>query len=158
MKTKLFLFLSFLIIGLSSCKEKDSDIQSALSEKFKSNPELSNLNTEVKDGVATISGEIKDQNSKPLVIETAKVVKGVKSVIDNTTIPAPIPLPVVETKNEGLNQGVNDAVKDLPSVHGDVKDSIIILTGEIKRSELPKLMEMLHSLKPKKIENKLTIK
>ncbi len=157
MKTKLFLFLSLLIIGIAGCKEKDSNVQASIIEKFKSIPELSNLSTEVKDGVATITGEVKDESTKSLVTETAKGVKGVKSVVDNTTITAPVISPVIEN-NEGLTQGVNDAVKDLPTVHGEVKDSVVILTGDIKKSELPKLMQVIHSLKPKKIENKLTVK
>ena len=39
-----------------------------------------------------------------------------------------------------------------------LKDGVVTLTGDIKRAELQKLMMTLHTLKPKKIDNKLTIK
>ena len=48
--------------------------------------------------------------------------------------------------------------KDLSGIAASVKDGVITLTGEIKRNELQKLMMTLHTLKPKKIDNQLTIK
>ena len=47
--------------------------------------------------------------------------------------------------------GINDlAVRE--------QDGVITLTGEIKKDELKKLMPLLQSLKPKKVDNKATIK
>ena len=40
----------------------------------------------------------------------------------------------------------------------DVKDGVVTLTGEIKKASLPKLMQSLMALKPKKVDNKLTVK
>jgi len=51
-----------------------------------------------------------------------------------------------------------DATKDFPTVKSSVKDGVITLTGEIKRADLKKLITTLHSLKPKKIDNQLTVK
>jgi hypothetical protein len=53
---------------------------------------------------------------------------------------------------------VRDATKDYPTVVATVADGVITLTGEISKASLPKLMMTLNSLKPKKIENKLTTK
>ncbi len=51
-----------------------------------------------------------------------------------------------------------DATKDHPTVKASVNNGVITLTGEIKRDQLAKLMMTLNTLKPKKIENHLTIK
>jgi hypothetical protein len=59
---------------------------------------------------------------------------------------------------DSLQSGLKDATKDYPLVHAAVDSGVITLTGEIKRSQLPKLMTSLHSLHPKKINNNLTIK
>ncbi len=59
---------------------------------------------------------------------------------------------------DSLQSGIKDATKDFPLVHAAVDSGVITLTGEIKRSQLPKLMKSLHSLHPKKINNNLTIK
>jgi osmotically-inducible protein OsmY len=87
-------------------------------------------------------------------------VKGVKQVVNNCTVAPPptAPAPVVIAADDPLAKGVTDAIKDYPGVKADVKDGVVTLTGDIKRAELQKLMEALHTLKPKKIDNKLTIK
>jgi len=59
---------------------------------------------------------------------------------------------------DSLQAGIKDATKDFPLVHTAIDSGVITLTGEIKRSQLPRLMMSLHSLHPKKITNNLTIK
>jgi hyperosmotically inducible protein len=92
-----------------------------------------------------------------------KAIKGVKNVVDNITIappPAPIviPAPVVIAPDDALAKGVADATKDFPTVKAAVQDGVVTLTGELKRSSLPKLLQSLMSLKPKKVNNQLTLK
>jgi len=109
-----------------------------------------------------LSGVFKDDASKSAFETTVKAIPGVKSVVNNSTVapPAPVvaPAPVVINGDDALKTGVTDATKDFPGVKAEVKDSIITLTGNIKRASLQKLMMSLHTLKAKKIENKLTIK
>jgi len=81
--------------------------------------------------------------------------------VDTTSMstPAPVtPAPVEIAPDTALQAGVRDATKDFPGVKADVNNGEITLTGEIKRSRLPNLMMALNSLKPKKINNQLTIK
>ena len=78
-----------------------------------------------------------------------------------TTTPeqtAPAPAPVEISNDNALITGVRDATKDYPGVKADVNNGEITLTGEIQRSRLPNLMQSLNTLKPKKINNQLTIK
>ena len=80
---------------------------------------------------------------------------------DTTTMTAPAPVtpaPVEVAADTTLEAGVRDATKDYPGVKAEVNGGEITLTGEIKRSRLPNLMMSLNSLKPKKINNQLTIK
>ena len=39
-----------------------------------------------------------------------------------------------------------------------MKDGVVTLTGEIQKTALPKVMQALSALDPKKIENKATVK
>ncbi len=72
---------------------------------------------------------------------------------------AATPAPVTISGDNILNKGVADAVKDYPNVKADVIDSIINLTGEIKRADWQKLNPTLNSLHPKRINStNLTIK
>ncbi len=158
-----FIAAASLSLFLFSCGAKDADVQSAVETALKANSELSGLSASVKDGVVTLSGETKTESAKVQAEEITKSVKGVKNVINNSTVAAPPPppvepAPVVIAGDEALLKAVSDIIKDFPGVKAEVKEGVIILTGEIKRTSLQKLMPMLHSLKPKNIDNKLTIK
>ena len=113
--TLLLLFMSAAVITttITSCKGgvKDEDVKTAVETALKANPDLQGITVSVKDGIASLSGEVKD-----------------------------------------------DAIKDNSGVKADVKDGVVTLTGEIKKTDLPKLMQKISALKPKKIENKLTVK
>jgi hypothetical protein len=65
---------------------------------------------------------------------------------------------VVVTADDPLKASVDNTIKAYPGVNAAIQDGVITLTGEIKRADLQKLMVSLNSLKPKSIENKLTIK
>jgi hyperosmotically inducible periplasmic protein len=155
--TKIFLalFLSISILFFS-CKPKDSTIQQNITEKF-AGSQLSGVSATVTDGVATLTGEVKDPAAQTQAETLAKDVKGVKSVVNNVTV-APPPAPVQINTDSTLTQGVTDATKDFPTVTATVNNGEITLTGSIKRSDLPTLMQSLNSLQPKKINNQLTIK
>ena len=154
------LTVAIMSATLPSCGVKDSSIQSAITELTTTTPSLNGINADVKDGVVTLTGEFKDEASKAAGEAAVKGIKGVKSVVNNGTVtpPPPPPAPVVIAADDPLTKSVNDALKDYPGVTGTVKDGVITLTGEIKRSSLQKLMQSLNTLKPKKIDNKLIIK
>lgn len=157
-KILLAVFLSASVLFFS-CKPKDSDVQAKITEKFAATPECTGASASVADGVATLTGEVKDDACKNMAENTAKDIKGVKSVVNDltTTPPPPPPTPAVNPDSE-LTKGVTDATKDFPTVTAAVNNGEITLTGSIKRADLQKLMQTLNTLKPKKINNQLTIK
>jgi osmotically-inducible protein OsmY len=149
-----FLSTSILFFG---CKPKDADVQAKITEKFSSMPELTGASATLTDGIATLTGEVKNDAAKTMAENTAKEVKGVKSVTNNITVTPPPPPPVTVNSDNTLNQGVTDATKDFPTVTAVVNNGEITLTGTIKRADLQKLMQTLNTLKPSKINNQLTI-
>jgi hyperosmotically inducible protein len=160
-----FTATAFIIISLSSCKSgpKDADLEKAINEKATAiGADATGLTASVKDGVATLTGVYKDDATKSAFDAAVTAVPGVKSVVDNGTVapppPPPVAAPVVVAGDDILTKGVTDATKDFPGVKASVKDSVITLTGEIKKASLPKLMMTLHTLKAKKIDNQLTTK
>ena len=147
-------------MSLFSCSPKDEDIKAQIETKLNAKPGMSGATALVNDGVATISGECKDETCKADCEKITHDVKGVKSVINNLTVPQPpvTAAPVTISPDDPLTQSVADATKDFASVKAEVKDGVVTLTGDIKKTDLPKLMKSISSLKPRKIENKLTIK
>ncbi|WP_427874549.1 BON domain-containing protein [Flavobacterium sp. MMS24-S5] len=158
MKIKsMLLGMSFAFL-LVACEPKDADIQKEITAKLS---ELPGVSVTVEKGVATISGTCKDDAFKQNAESIVKGIKGVKSVVNNCEIPAPEPVvaaPVEINPDAVLTTSVNEVVKTYSGVTATVKDGVVTLTGDIKRSQLQNLIKSVQELKPKKVENKLTIK
>lgn len=148
-----------LTFALPSCKGKsDADLKTAAETALQANPDLAGVMVEIKDGVATISGEVKDPASQTAAEEAVKGVKGIKSVTNSTTLTPPPP-PVQITADDPLTTAVKDAIKDHPTVSASVTDGVVTLTGEIKKDDLKVLMQKVNATKPKKVDNTgLTVK
>jgi len=159
--TKVLVAMMVMItIGFTSCKPKDADIKTAVEQAIATHPGAEAVTVDVKDGVVTLNGEFKDETCKADCEAAAKGIKGVKSVVDNGTITAPVVVeaPVVVSADAALITSVNDAIKDFTGVQAEVKDGTVTLTGEINKANLIKLMQSVNALNPKKVENKLTVK
>lgn len=158
----LFLFgaAAFLASLTPSCKTKvkDTDVKTSVETSLRSNPDYATVSVDVKDGVATLNGEVKDDATRTAAENAVKSITGVKSVSNNLTVALAPPPPVEITADDSLTISVRDAVKDNPGVTAEIKGGVITLTGEINRADLSKLMQKLNALNPKRIENKLTIK
>ena len=146
----------FLFVSTTSCnsKAKDADIKTDVDKAIAANAGPSTVSTTVNEGVVTLSGEVKDETTKTAAETAARGVNGVKSVNNNLSVTPP----VVITADDPLKASVDNTIKPYPGVNATIQDGIITLTGEIKRADLQQLMMALNSLKPKSIENKLTIK
>lgn len=158
---KIFKSTLALVFALSvcfvSCKPKDADVKANVETKLKENPDASGIMVSVADGVATLTGEVKDAATQASAVASAKSAKGVKDVMDNITVAAPMQAPVI-AMDDPLTQSVKDATKDYPGVSATVTDGVITLNGTIEKAKLPKLMMALNEIHPKSIDNKLTVK
>lgn len=146
-------------------KVKDADVKTAVETAIAANPALQGLVVDVKDGIATVTGEVKDAASQTLAQTAIAAVKGVKSVQNNTTIAAPPPPPVpaitTDVQADALTKAVNDALKDFPTVKAAIANQIVTLTGEIGKDKVQKLMMGLNALKAmglKSIDSKGLVK
>ena len=119
-----------------------------------------NVDVAVKDGVVTLSGEVKTPTAKVKAESEARGVEGVKSVVNDITlaIPPPPPPPARESGDEKLDREVQAVIVPFKNVHATVGDGVVTLTGSVSRPGLLLLMPKIAGLFPKKIENKLTIK
>ena len=66
---------------------------------------------------------------------------------DTTTTAAPVEV----ANDEALLNGVKDATKDYPTVTASVNNGEVTLTGKLERDKLPKLLQSIHSLNPRKV-------
>lgn len=142
-----------LFVAFAACAPKDADIKAGIDTAIAG---MQGVSVDVAGGVATIKGEFADEAAKASAEAMVKAVKGVKSIVNNGTITPPPP-PVVISPDEMLKTSATAALKEYSMLKADVKDGVVSLTGEIKRSELPAMMKALTALHPKKIENKAKI-
>jgi len=161
--TSLATFALLAILGMAACKSKpkDTDVQASIEKVLQADADLSKAVVTVKDGIATISGELKEESLKSKIEEAVKNIAGVKSVVNNCTVVAPPPPPPVQTATTELEKAITDALKDYPGVKSELKDGVLTLTGEVAKSSVQKLMiavNGLRSLGLKKIESTGLIK
>jgi hyperosmotically inducible periplasmic protein len=135
-----------------SCKPKDADIKAAVEKALKADPTMAGTTVDVKDGVVTIGGECKDDACKTHCEETAKAVKGVKSVVNNCTVaPPPVvvapPASLTTVLDEATQQKVKDGLKDMPGVTVEFAGDKAVLKGEVTKTQRMTIMQLLASAK-----------
>lgn len=138
-------------LAFTGCKPKDADIKASVEKSLKESPATSSVMVMVNEGVATLSGEVPDEATKAAMDAKVKAVKGVKSVQDNTTVPAPA-APVQITADDPLQNAVRDATKDFPEVTASVANGVISVTGEITAARWKTLKMALDGLQPRKVD------
>ena len=139
-------------LSFVSCKPKDADIKAKIEEAIKADPMMTGAVVDVKDGVATISGEVKDEACKALCEKTIGAVKGVKSVVNSCTVtPPPPPAPASTTTtvtDPKLQDAVKAIIKDIPGISiSGFSDKGVILAGEISKANNLKLKQALAAAK-----------
>jgi osmotically-inducible protein OsmY len=148
------LILSLLAFAATGCKKKpkDADLKAAIEKVVGTG-----VTVDVTNGAVTLSGSVPDDAAKAAAETAAKTVEGIGAVTNNISVTPPPP-PVVINPDQVLTDAVNTVLKAYSGVTADIKDGVVTLNGNIKKADLRTLMTALNGLKPKKIENKLTIK
>ncbi|MDR2947764.1 MAG: BON domain-containing protein [Prevotella sp.] len=163
MKKMLFIITCILISGIAmqSCKQSDEnlkkDVDKAIQGRYNST-----ISTSVKDGVVTLIGTVESQQEKTSVESEVKAVKHVKTVVNNISVresnitsQQPVINPDNTIKSSIESRLATEGFKD---VKVDVSNGEIILSGNLKRSDLTKVMQIANESNPKKVTNNLNLK
>ncbi|MEO8174896.1 MAG: BON domain-containing protein [Sediminibacterium sp.] len=139
----------------ASCAQKDEDINKNVTTDVQA--VTPGVSTDVKEGVVTLSGQVKDETERAAAEDAAKKVSGVKTVVNNiiVTLPSP-PEPVVNLSGDDvLQNAVNDLIKEYSDVTGKVTDGEIVINGEITKAGWAKLKPALEALKPRRLNSEI---
>jgi len=159
MKAKLFLVAAVLFAGitLNSCGPNDKQLQQAVTTGVSA--VSSAVSSDVQKGVVTLSGVVNSPELKDAAEKAAAAVKGIKSVVNNIEVKVPEP---VINPDDVLNKTISAAIAAGGDVFKNVvvavKDSEVTLTGDVKKANLKKLLQIVSEAQPKKVNNNLTIK
>ena len=157
-----FTLVTGMLFMMVSCSPSDEQINQSVQTALTSNASLSPVSGLVKDGVVTLTGEVESETLKTLAETSVAGVKGVKSVVNSVTVkpPGPTPEELKKMADDALLQKVNAnfATYKVTGVTATVADSIVTLSGQIKRSGVQNAMKAAMESGAKKVENKLAIK
>lgn len=146
-----------LSVLFAACKPSDANIAEAV--KAKVSAIAQGLSVDVKDGVVTLGGQVADDATKAAVATALEGIKGVKSVVNNITLPPPPPPPVVINPDDVLRKVVDSvfAAKGIKGITATAVEGVVTLTGEVKKADLVKVMQVANEAKPKKVLNQMKI-
>ena len=160
MKIKLLPILAIAsVLLLVACGKSDSDLQKAASDKLSAD-QITGVTVAVKDGTATLTGEVKDITVKTKAEADVKGVEGIKTVNNNLTLKplAPAPTPMGDDKMMEGTISENLKKANVTGVTVAVSNGEVTLTGEIPKADLAKAMQAASAANPKKINNQLKTK
>ena len=163
MKIKLLSVLALVgVLLLAACGKSDADLQKAATDKLTADS-ITGVTVAVKDGTATLTGEVKDVTVKTKAEADVKGIEGIKTVNNTLSlIPlAPAPTPVGNGNDKMLEGTVNENLKKagLTTVTASVSGGVVMLTGEVaSQADLAKAMQAASSTHPTRVQNSVTVK
>lgn len=143
------------VFFVTSCKPSDSKLQqqveTALSVAYPG------ISAAVKDGVVTLTGTVENAEIKTAAETVVKAIKDIKSVANNITVTPP---PVKINPDVEISNIISAALKagGFSDIVVAVNDGEVTLSGDVKRADLQKVMQIANESNPKKVINQLTIK
>ena len=157
MKIKfLTLFTLALALMLGACGGKsDADLQKAAADKLAAD-KVTGVTVAVKDGVATLTGEVADITVKNKAEATVKGVEGVKSVVNSLTL-KPLPTPVPAPADPMLKGKVEENLKKAgcTGVTIEVKDGTVTASGTVPDAKYVECVQIIQQSGLGKMDNKI---
>ena len=155
MKIKFLTVFSLAVVLLmSACGKSDADLQKAASDKLKAD-NVQGVTVTVKDGVATLTGEVADITVKNKAEASAKV-DGVKSVTNNLTL-KPLPTPVPPPADPMLKGKVEESLKKAGCTGAtvEVAGGTVTLKGTVPDAKFAECVQAANQSGAGKVDNQL---
>ena len=156
MKIKFLTALSLiLVLFAAACGKKDADIQKAAQDKLAAD-NVPGATVSVKDGVATLTGEVADITVKSKAEAAVKGVDGVKSVTNNLTL-KPLPTPVPAPPDPMLKGKVEESLKKAGCTGAtvDVVNGKVTIKGSVPEAKYVECIQAVNQSGATGIDNQL---
>jgi len=156
MKIKFITVLTIAIaLFMSACGKSDADLQKAVADKLAAD-KVTGVTAAVKDGVATLTGEVADAAAKKKAEDSAKAVEGVKSVVNSTTL-KPIPVATPAAADPALTGKANENLKKAGcgTANVTVVNGKATLTGEAPKGKLAECVRTVNEAGVTGLDNQL---
>jgi osmotically-inducible protein OsmY len=158
MKFKFLAVISLMmVVMMGACGgASDADLKTASDKALKGDETTSMVTVEVKDGVATIKGMVKDDAAKAKAAELAKV-EGVKSVTNDVEVTPPPP--AAKGDDTEVAAKMTEALKKAgcATVTVEVKDGVATLGGKVDPKKMAECMMAANGAGAKSVQNKINL-
>jgi len=157
MKVKLLTILTLAVaLFMIGCGKSDADLTKAVNDKL-TGEKITGVTVTVKDGVATLTGEVADITVKNKAEAAAKSVEGIKSVDGAGLKTKPLPTPEPPSPDKMLEGTINENLKkkNISGVTVSVKDGEVTLSGTVDKAKVAEVIMVANEAKPKKVINNL---
>jgi len=133
-----------LAVVAGACGKKDVDIQKSVQDKLTADG-VTGVTATVKDGVATLTGEVKDITVKSKAETSAKSVDGVKSVTNEITL-APVPVSTPAASDQALEGKINENWKKAGCTGAtvSVKDGVATISGTVPAAKYAQCIQVVN--------------
>jgi len=156
MKLKLYTTMALAIaLFLSACGGKsDADLQKAVNDKMAAD-HIAGITAAVKDGVATLTGEVTDITMKTKAETSVKGVEGIKSVTNNVNVKTPVATP--PPADPMLQGKVDEALKKAgcTGAKAEIKEGTVTLTGTVPDAKYAECIKTVQESGAGKLDNQL---
>jgi len=128
-------FLTVLMLAIAvmaaACGKSDADLTKAVNDKLKADG-VNGVTAAVKDGVATLTGEVADITVKTKAETSAKAVEGIKSVTNSVTT-KPLPTATPAAADPALTGKITEDLKKAGCTGATVTvvNGKVTVTGEV---------------------------
>ena len=156
MKIKFLTVLSIAIaLFISACGKSDADVQKAVQAKLAAD-NVTGVTVAVKDGVATLTGEVADVTVKSKAEASAKAVEGVKSVTNSLTT-KPLPVATPAAADPALTGKINEELKKAgcTGASAAVVNGKVTVTGEVPGAKYAECVQVVMQSGATGIDNQL---
>ncbi len=157
MKVKVFTVLTLAIaLFMSACGKSDADLTKAATDKLAAD-KVTGVTVVVKDGVATLSGEVADVTVRSKAETSVKAIEGVKSVDISKVTTKPLPTPPPPSPDKMLQGTIEQSLtkKGITGVTVTVANGEVTLSGKVDKAKVAEVMMVANEAKPSKVINNL---
>jgi osmotically-inducible protein OsmY len=156
MRTKFLTLISIAaVMFMIACGKSDADLQKAVAAKLTADG-VNGVTASVKDGVATLTGEVADVTVKNKAESSAKGVEGIKSVVNNTTL-KPLPVATPAAPDPALTGKITEDLKKAGCTGASVAvtNGKVTVTGEVPSAKYATCIQTIQQSGITGIDNQL---
>lgn len=139
----------------AACGKSDADLTTAVNDKLKADG-VTGVTVAVKDGVATLTGEVADVTVKSKAEASAKTVEGIKSVTNSLTT-KPLPAATPAAADPALTGKITEDLKKAGCTGATVTvvNGKVTVTGEVPNAKYATCIQTIQQSGITGIDNQL---